>query len=159
MSYYYQKIISDETILEVQKLISKGKTYKEIKELTGVSDGTITRIKKGKITVGRNISNCTDLISIDEVHILNQKLLEANKKLMDQQHLISNLEKIIKTKTSLFDLESEVLNKKNFNYFKNTKFGRELIQYVTTQAKIKNDKLYKENQELKNYLFEKSNKI
>lgn len=159
MSYYYQKIISDETILEVQKLISKGKTYKEIKELTGVSDGTITRIKKGKITVGRNINNCTDLISIDEVHILNQKLLEANKKLMDQQHLISNLEKIIKTKTSLFDLESEALNKKNFNYFKNTKFGRELIQYVTTQAKIKNDKLYKENQELKNYLFEKSNKI
>ena len=32
MSYYYQKIISDETILEVQKLISKGKTYKEIKD-------------------------------------------------------------------------------------------------------------------------------
>lgn len=159
MSYYYQKIISDETILEVQKLISKGKTYKEIKELTGVSDGTITRIKKGKITIGRNISNCTDLVSIDEVHNLNQKLLEANKKLMDQQHLISSLEKIIETKTTLFDLELETLNKKNFNYFKNTKFGRELIQYVTAQAKIKNDKLYKENQELKNYLFEKSNKI
>lgn len=60
--YFIKKLIDNNVIKEVQKMLSEGKTYAQIKEKTGVSDGTIARIKQGKVTPNRKKSVDIDIM-------------------------------------------------------------------------------------------------
>lgn len=90
MSYYYQKIIPNEVIYGIEKLILEGKKYKEIKEVYKVSDGTITRIKQGKIKSDRVIKNNIELVPIEKVSEIQRELQEARKSLLEARKINNN---------------------------------------------------------------------
>lgn len=102
--YFYQKIIPNEVINEIEKMIYEGKTYEEIKKITGVSYATIGRVKTKKITSDRVI-NCEPPKEIKE---LQMQLLEVRKKMQDLVKENSNLKsEIDKLNNKIKSLEFE----------------------------------------------------
>lgn len=133
MSYYYQKIIPSEVIADIEKLLSEGKKYREIKEIYKVSDGTISKIKHGKIKSNRAIENRTELIPTSEFLKLKDQLDELRNEKVDIFNSIDLLE----------------FNKSNFDKFIKTKFGRKVFNLLKSEISKKAVKLQNENKELK----------
>ena len=90
--YFIKKMINNRTILEIQKMLYEGKTYSQIKEVTGVSDGTIARVKSGKLKPNRELSN-EPLYTQKDIENLNYELELTRKKVVELNALNNNLEK------------------------------------------------------------------
>lgn len=80
--YFIKKMIDNRTILEIQKMLYEGKTYSQIKEITGVSDGTIARVKSGKLQPNRELSN-EPLYTQKDIENLNYQLELTRKKVVE----------------------------------------------------------------------------
>ncbi|MDV5113575.1 hypothetical protein [Clostridium perfringens] len=80
--YFIKKMIDNRTILEIQKMLHEGKTYAQIKEVTGVSDGTIARVKSGKIEPNRK-SIDEPLYTQKDIENLNYQLELTRKKVVE----------------------------------------------------------------------------
>lgn len=90
--YFIKKMIDNRTILEIQKMLYEGKTYSQIKEVTGVSDGTIARVKSGKLQPNRELSN-EPIYTQKDIENLNYKLELTRKKVVELNSLNHELEK------------------------------------------------------------------
>lgn len=90
--YFIKKMINNRTILEIQKMLYEGKTYSQIKEVTGVSDGTIARVKSGKLQPNRELSN-EPLYTQKDIENLNYQLELTRKKVVELNSLNNDLEK------------------------------------------------------------------
>lgn len=112
--YFIKKMIDNRTILEIQKMLYEGKTYSQIKEVTGVSDGTIARIKSGKIEANRE-SIKEPIYTQKDIENLNYQLELTRKKVVELNSLNYKLEKenknlkeyALKAKTILRELKKQ----------------------------------------------------
>lgn len=121
--FYYQKIISNEVITEIQKLLNDGNTYLQIKQKTGVSDGTIAKVKKGIIKPNRIIDNKVNLIDEQQYNEIRKTLKikeDENIKLKTQIKLLEyfkeeyfKLLKINNTKIERNDNNSRIINQQD----------------------------------------------
>lgn len=160
MSYYYQRIIPNEVIHEIEKLILEGKTYREIKEIHKVSDGTITRIKQGKIKSNRDIQDRINLVPFEEVSEIKRQLQEARKALLESQkreHFYkSEFEKNKNAAIAEINIFNEInslsFNQSNFDNFLKTNFGSKLYNLFKSQENEKLKDLQEKNEELKRTL-------
>ena len=80
--------ISNDIILKAEKLIKQGATYNQIKEICHISNGTIAKIKQGKITSDRVVKPIySDKIEKlrNELNLKDReiKVLENQLKLLD----------------------------------------------------------------------------
>ena len=89
--YFIKKMIDNRTILEIQKMLYEGKTYSQIKEVTGVSDGTIARVKSGKLQPNRKLID-EPLYTQKDIENLNYELELTRKKVVELNSLNYNLE-------------------------------------------------------------------
>lgn len=90
--YFVKKMIDNRTILEIQKMLYECKTYSQIKEVTGVSDGTIARVKSGKLQPNRELSN-EPIYTQKDIENLNYQLELTRKKVVELNSLNHDLEK------------------------------------------------------------------
>lgn len=154
MSYYYQRIIPNEVIHEIEKLILEGKTYREIKEIHKVSDGTITRIKQGKVKSNREIEDRIDLVPLEEVSEIQRQLQEARKALVESRRMnklyeleIEKNKNAAKAEINIFnELNSLAFNKENYDKFMITEFGSKVINPFIEKLS-KGSKLLEEEKE------------
>lgn len=123
--FYYQKIISNEVIKEIQKLLNDGNTYLQIKQKTGVSDGTIAKIKKGIIKPNRIINNKVNLIDEQQYEILFQQYNKIRKTLKIKE------DENIRLKTQI-----ELLEYFKKEYFKLLKINNTKIERNENKTRI-----------------------
>ena len=112
--YFIKKMIDNRTILEIQKMLYEGKTYSQIKEVTGVSDGTIARVKSGKLQPNRELSN-EPLYTQKDIENLNYELELTRKKVVELNSLNNDLEKENK-KLKEFALKAQKILKEYEKY-------------------------------------------
>lgn len=125
------KPIPNNIIEEIERLISTGATYKEIKEKFKVSDGTIAKIKQGKITSARVLTPVCENRE-EELSVLYNSKKDECKSL--RKYIFEQQDQITKLNNELRKTEKE----KNF-------FEEEYYKY----KKLYEDKEYYYNQ-LKN---------
>lgn len=91
--YFIKKMVSNDTILSIQKMLNEGKTYEQIKEKTCVSIATISRVKNGKIKPNRNSEKYEKSFSIKDIENLQNELDITRIKVVELCALNSKLKK------------------------------------------------------------------
>ena len=81
------KPISNNIIAKVEDMLRNKHTYKQIKEVTGISDGTIAKVKQGKITSDRKILN--------HIYVAPEEYGKIKETLLNKQNEIIKLSKRI----------------------------------------------------------------
>ena len=81
--------IPNSVIAQVENMARKGCTYKQIREATRVSDGTIAKVKQGKITSNREM---VDYIMPEEYSELKELLANKEEQIIELRKYIKELE-------------------------------------------------------------------
>ena len=159
MSFYYQKIIPNEVINEIEKLIYEGKTYREIKEIHKVSDGTITRIKQGKIKSDREIKDNIELVPVEQVDQLTKELMEARKVILEQNRKLADTNNF-DPNSNVFDLLNNLeFIQKNYDDFLKTNFGSNLNKWNNKNFRKFKSKLEDEYNQKYNMLYKEKSDL
>ena len=135
MTKPFRTILTNEVLHEVKKLSDEGKTYKEIKEITKVSDGTITRIKNGTILPNRKVAEVIEKVSMDLYKKLELELIEVRKSKLELEKRMYNSNNN-SNEPLLFSNENIAFNQETFNKFISTEFGSKFLKWSKTQSKI-----------------------
>ena len=136
MTKPFRTILANEVLHEVKKLSDEGKTYKEIKEITKVSDGTITRIKNGTISPNRKVADVIEKVSMDLYKKLELELIEVRKSKLELEKRMYNLNNNNSNEPLLFSNENIAFNQETFNKFISTEFGSKFLKWAKKQSKI-----------------------
>lgn len=100
-------LIPNDKIMEIKELLNGGFTFREIKNKTGISLGTISKVKNGLIEPNRKESIFNDE-EFSKLKLDNEFLKNENQRL----ELIcdKNQETILKLKKELEQLRKQILN-------------------------------------------------
>lgn len=78
--YFVKKMLNNSTIELVKNALDNGMKYRDIQELFGVSMGSISRIKNGKIKPNRP-NNGEDIYTIEDIEKLRNELNSKENKI------------------------------------------------------------------------------
>lgn len=89
--YFVKKMLNNSTIELVKDALDNGMKYRDIQELFGVSMGSISRIKNGKIKPNRP-NNGEDIYTIEDIEKLRNELNLKDRKIKSLENQLKLLD-------------------------------------------------------------------